>query len=394
VHAIESPTDTEFRYASGFARMFWAFLFLGLSFRLTLTLGRETFMIDLLPDFLGYLLIAAGAHRLLDLHPRARGIRNLAMLLTFLALPDAVQYKIELSQAGNLTYWITPTFPLSLVVGILDAVLVWKLCGLIANVARQAMVARTEQAALNRRVFYVVLKVITLGIVGLVFAAPLLIIPAAIVGVILGIIVMCLMMGLMRQAERLCAAGLVAGETATLQERSALGFRLLVLLALVLPVILIGGFIWYYYQWNAMRNALDRDEAGRPYDEIIDAFWQDVEQDRLDAAFARTTLNLRKRMTREQFEELVRQNPAIRTCREKNRGSGAGSGGGPLGGYANRSYTVQNPDGTLTTFSVTVRRGDDSLFQRQPPSPGVDDLTIQQGGQQGFMHPFAPGRLH
>jgi hypothetical protein len=385
MHATESPTDADLRYASGFGSMFWAFLFLGLSLRLTLTLGRESFMIDLLPDFIGYLLIASGANRLLGLHPKARGIRNLAMVLTFLALPDAVQYRIDLWQSGNATYWFAPTFPLTIVTSILDVVLVWKLCGLIADVARQAFVARTEQAALSRRVYYVVLKVLSLAVVSLVFVAPLLIIPAVIGGVVLGIIVMCLMMGLMRQAERLCAAGLVVSESEPVQKRSGFGFRLLMLLAIVLPVLLVGGFIWYYQEWSATRNALDRGEGGRTFDGIIDAFWQDVEQDRLDAAYARMTPNQQKRMSPEQFEELVRQNPAIRTCRQKNNGSGAGSGGGPSGGYANRRYTVRNADGTLTTFSVTVRRGDDSLFRRQPPPPGVDELTVQAGQGPGLL---------
>src|SRR5215831_17724926 len=136
--ATELPDDAGRRYASGFARMFWAFLFLGISIRLTWTFGRQQFMIDLLPDFIGYLLIAAGADRLLGLHPKARGIRNLALVLTFLAMPDAVQYRIDLGQSGNVTYWITATLPLAIVTSILDIILVWKLCGLIADVAQQA----------------------------------------------------------------------------------------------------------------------------------------------------------------------------------------------------------------------------------------------------------------
>src|SRR5262249_52038837 len=90
---------------------------------LTWTVDRQQFMIDLLPDFIGYLLIAAGANRLLGLHAKARGIRNLAMVLTFLALPDAVQYRIDLGQSGNATYWITATFPLAIITSILDILL-------------------------------------------------------------------------------------------------------------------------------------------------------------------------------------------------------------------------------------------------------------------------------
>jgi len=143
------------------------------------------------------------------------------------------------------------------------------------------------------------------------------------------------------------------------------------LMALLLPVTALAGSIWYYHDWEARREALDRASGGAGYDEIIAAFWTDVEQDRLDAAYDRTTPNLRQRLSREQFEDLVQQNPAIRTCRQKNQGGGAGAGSGPSGmSYANRHYTVKNDDG-FTTFAVTVRRGDDNLFRRDPPPPGL-----------------------
>src|SRR5262249_47395886 len=149
----------------------------------------------------------------------------------------------------------------------------------------------------------------------------LLLIPTVIAGLALGIVVMCLMMGLMRQAERLCAAGLVVGEMDGLETRSGIGFRLLMLLALLLPVAALVGSIWYYNDWESRRHALDRGGGTSSYDEIVDAFWTDVEQDRLDAAYERTTPNLRQRLSRDQFEILVRENPAIRTCRQKNTGA-------------------------------------------------------------------------
>src|SRR5207253_130932 len=127
-----------------------------------------------------YLLLAAGANKLLELHAKARGIRNLAMVLTFLSLPDAVQYRLDLEQSGTATYWITATLPLAFLTGILDIVLVWKLCGLIADMARQALVTRTERCALARRSYYLFLKLLLLVALGLVFVAPLLIIPAVI----------------------------------------------------------------------------------------------------------------------------------------------------------------------------------------------------------------------
>jgi hypothetical protein len=296
-------------------------------------------------------------------------------------MPDAVQYRIDLGQSGNATYWITATLPLAIITSVLDIVLVWKLCGLIADVAQQASVTRTAYCALVRRSYYLFLKLICLGALGLIFIAPPLIIPAVIGGVVVSIAVLCLMMGLMRQAERLCAADLVVGET-EVEACSGIGFRLLMVLALVLPIAAVAGSIWYYNDWEARRQALEQAGESAEYEEIIAAFWTDLEQNRLDAAYEWTTPNLRRRLTREQFEDLVQQNPAIRTCRQKNHGGGAGAGSGSLGmSYANRYYTVKNDDGGFTTFTVTVRRGDDSLFRRDPPPPGVDEITVQQGGQ-------------
>jgi hypothetical protein len=73
--------------AGTFRRMGWAFLFLGISVGPSIRLGNENFLIDLLPDFIGYLMIATAANRLIPFDPRARGIRALALLLTYLAIP-------------------------------------------------------------------------------------------------------------------------------------------------------------------------------------------------------------------------------------------------------------------------------------------------------------------
>jgi hypothetical protein len=49
----------------------------------------ESFLIDALPDFIGYLMIATAANRLVPLHRLARGVRNLALVLSYLTIPNS-----------------------------------------------------------------------------------------------------------------------------------------------------------------------------------------------------------------------------------------------------------------------------------------------------------------
>src|SRR5262245_42976801 len=95
-------------YAAAFGRMAWAFLFLGVTVGPTIPVGSELFTIDVLPDFVGYLLIATAAHRLMGLHAGFRSVRNLALLLVFLALPLALQCQTVTTKSGNLTYLMAP----------------------------------------------------------------------------------------------------------------------------------------------------------------------------------------------------------------------------------------------------------------------------------------------
>src|SRR4051794_24877431 len=91
IMATSQTVDSRSLYASAFTRMAWAFPFTALGLAVTFNFGgfgTDRFSVDLLPDVVGYILIASGANRLLDLHPRARGIRNLALILNYMAIPS------------------------------------------------------------------------------------------------------------------------------------------------------------------------------------------------------------------------------------------------------------------------------------------------------------------
>jgi hypothetical protein len=377
-------------YASGFRKMFWGFLFIGVSFRISITIGNERVAVDLLPDFIGYLLIAVGADRLLALHSSARWIRNLALLLSFLAIPECVEYYPTIHRVDGLFYAFSPYFAWGALVSVLDIVLVWKLCGLIADVTKDAVVVHTADCARTRRVLYIGLRLLAWGAIGLFYlvTSRFLLLTLA-VALVLSVVMLCLMMGLMRQAERLAAAGLVVDQPSVVQPASGITFRLLLLIAILLPVGLACASIYYYVTWDLARQELERRNPERDYDRIIDEFLEEVEHDQLDVAYERMTPTLRERLSREQFEDLVRQNHALRKIRQENQGAGAGAGSGSIASsYASRSYTAKNPDGSHMTVTIIVRRPPDSLLQRLPPLPGVDEFSVQQGTPHGLWLPF------
>src|SRR6516162_4923791 len=160
---VDAPRTTLTRPTGAFRQIGWACLFLEITIGPSLRLGHENFLIDVLPDFIGYLMIATAANRLISLHRRARGVRNLALLLSYLTIPTIIQYTVVISQSGNITTWYAPLWPLPIVSGLFELVLVWMLCGLVADLARRAGDETTERRARGRRVIYIFWKILLTG---------------------------------------------------------------------------------------------------------------------------------------------------------------------------------------------------------------------------------------
>jgi hypothetical protein len=380
--------------------MGWAFLFLGISIGPSFRLGNENFLIDLLPDFVGYLMIAAAANRLVLLHRRARGVRNLALLLAYLAVPTAVQYTVVTSQSGNLTTWKAPLWPLTTALGLFELVLVWRLCGLVADLARRAGDGATERRARARRVAYVAFKaLLAAGLAwALVSPNPGLIVGVAIAALGIGLVLIGLMMGLMRRAARMAERHLAAvlspagpGDDA----RPGGGvYRLLFAGGALLPVALGAGAIWYYHGWEEARRAEARKSSSSDaFTPAQVAFYADLLAGRIDEAYASTTADFKTRINRERLADLARQYTAYAGQRERGRGvSGAGSsfGSDHLTAY---EYTDME-DGKVVQVSITVRRDRDSILFREPPPLKVDDFKVEQraaAGRPAAGGPLGPG---
>ncbi|MEM1180170.1 MAG: hypothetical protein AAGM22_17645 [Acidobacteriota bacterium] len=185
------------RCAAAFCRMFWAFIFF-LDFRF----GVNRVHIDLLPDFVGWLMMASALTTILDLAPRVEDIRRLAYGLSFLSLFDLVE--IRMTQSEGLGPWIVPTTLVSTVSAVLNIVLIWKLCGLIMDMASRLENETMRERAEFRRKLYATVTVLLSLAAALAFASRSFAMLSIFIGFPAAIIIFLLMMGLMKRTENMC----------------------------------------------------------------------------------------------------------------------------------------------------------------------------------------------
>lgn len=182
-----------------FERMFWAFLFL-FDFRI----GVNNVQVDILPDFIGWILFATAFGWILELHSDIKFMRTISYVLIFLSLFDLVEIRVPLKKVGSLTFSISPWFIIGIITGILTIIVVWKLCGVIMDMAATVNNPIIKDRAEFRRNLYIgfIIAIFIAGLVSILI--PPLIIIAVIVGLPLGIVVLCLMMGLMKGTANMC----------------------------------------------------------------------------------------------------------------------------------------------------------------------------------------------
>ncbi len=376
----QRSTSSEW-YAGGFARMFWAIPFLAFRVGPTITIGKELFVIDLPPDPLGYLLVVAGANRLLGLHVRARSVRNLALVLSYLSILTVIQYWVVGDQVGTVTHFSTPLWPLSAAVDFLGLVMVWRICGIVADLARRAGVGRTERAARNRRMLYATLTILAWGGGAYVLLkSPEQLMPAVGVYLFFGLILVCLLMGLMSQARRVCLSSPVieqmeveAGTAPNTIRRPGWVARLIAVGAVLAAIGFVGGLQWYYNDWKDARDHWRRQPDEAKFGKVAGDFLAHLEADRPDAAYELTTPRFRNQTSREDFVGLVRRYPAFSP---EVHPLGSGSGGGSQ--HHHRHFTVVDQEGRHLQVSLFVRRGEDSIVRRRPPPPGVDEFNVEE----------------
>jgi hypothetical protein len=366
--------------AAGFSRILWAMPLLALTAGPVISVGKEQIIIDCLPDWLGFALIAAGAGRLMAIHPRAAMVRNLALVLNFLAIPLWVQYRRVTGQVGNLTFWVMPLWPLASGVTFLAGLLTWRLCGIVADLAQWAGEERTRRRALSRRGLGLIMAVLTIGVLVILHEAPQWLMPAIIGYLICGLWVTCLMMRLMDEARWLCLRHDFAdlapkeGDTPATHPRPGLVSRSVALAGIILPLCLIPAAIWYYNDWNdAWLHKRSQAVETPEHNQVAKAFLTHVKNNRPEEAYELTTPHFKEHMSREEFKNLLARFPILRggpgiTFRQ------AGSTGAWQPGYT----VLGDADGKLFRYTLFVRRPEQSFLVPRPPPAGVDEFTVEE----------------
>jgi len=105
--------------------------------------------VDLLPDVVGYGLIALGASALVPLEAAFRRARLLAWVLAAVSLANLVEVRWFLAEHGDLTYTYNPLWPALVLGAVLDIVAFWFLIGGVRRLAvgrcRMVMARSAEQ---------------------------------------------------------------------------------------------------------------------------------------------------------------------------------------------------------------------------------------------------------
>ncbi len=182
-----------------FLRMFWAFLFF-FDFRI----GINNVHVDVLPDFIGWILMASALGWILGLHSDIKGIRTLSLVLIFLSIFDLIEIKIPIKKIGGISYDISMLFPIGIALAILSIIVIWKLCGVIMDMAEAVDNQLIRERADFRRKLYLAFMIAITAAIGICFVVPPLILVVGIGGLIVAIVVLCLMMGLMKATANMC----------------------------------------------------------------------------------------------------------------------------------------------------------------------------------------------
>jgi hypothetical protein len=263
-------------------------------------------------------------------------------------------------------------------------VLVWMLCGLVAELARRAGDETTEQRARVRRVIYIMFKILLTGGLALVLLSPNreLIIGGAVAAVAIGLVLLGLMMGLMWRAERMCEERPEVVWTSTgLRHDARPGGWIISLLALggiLLPIALAVGAFWYYQEWREARNKAQASNTGPypVYAPVRQAFYADLLAGRIDEAYESTTADFRTRISRERLAELTRKYAAY--VNRPGRGIlGMGMSGGTYDFLSEYEY-AEVAKGKIVQVNLTIRRDRDTILRLRVPPLKVDDFNVEE----------------
>jgi hypothetical protein len=157
-------------------------------------------------------------------------------------------------------------------------------------------------------------------------------------------------------------------------------------LVALLSLVVIG-LVYYWVDWETARQG--QPQSSGDYQKAHQAFWEDIEADRLDAAYRSTTASFQRQVSRAAFDERVRRYLAFKRKpgAQVIEAGASGPTGGDYRGPNQMTFTGTWEDGEgsrLQTLITVVQ--EDSILYRRPPPPRVGEFTVEE------VPPKGPGK--
>jgi hypothetical protein len=182
-----------------FTRIFWALLVVLIDIRLG---GR--YRVDILPDFIGWIVIFSALGWMENVHPTVRTIRMLTAAEIFLSFFDLVDRVGPQHSGFQFSIDLSPPAIGSFVSLVVMVIIIWQICGLIMKLAEalDEPVLRAR-ADLRRKLFLALWVAVPIAVLSIIAAPPF--------GIVLGIgvaayalVVFILILALMLHAAGAC----------------------------------------------------------------------------------------------------------------------------------------------------------------------------------------------
>lgn len=320
----------------------WAVVFLALAAGPTVALGGDRILVDLLPDFVGWLLLARGASRL----PGGRRLAALAYGVAIVAVPFTIQPFVDPARWTALPVWVRAGTGIWAALKILELAAVWRVCGLVGSLA--ALDAARPRAAWTAAALLPLVATAAGS-----FAATIASIAA-------GLVAVAIVFRFFRRAD----IQLPDAQPARAMV-GALG------LALAAYAFALGA---YHREWTGRRERMPHsaDAVRRPFVEGV------VSGD-LERAWEGTSASFRRRVGREEFERRARAFVEFRND-PRVRLVGSGSSGGYDGSDSYDVYVQEG--GVAMRLRISIRREPDSLFRLEPPRLAVEEFSLEEEPQR------------
>jgi hypothetical protein len=195
-----------------------------------------------------------------------------------------------------------------------------------------------------------------------------------------------LMMGLMWRAARMCEerpeVALSSAETGAIARPGGWIFRLLAMGGVILPIVLAVGAFAYYLQWQRERDLMRTSRTPEAFANVRKEFYAHLVDGTIDEAYASTTADFKRRVSRDQLDDLARRYTAY-ADRNGYLPAALGIGGGGDGFSYDTEYRINQKKGKIVRVTITIRNERDSILFPEPPPLKVDDFKVEEKDPEG-----------